>query len=92
MKKILLCILSVLFTLSGCSMPQTLDDGKTHILCTVFPQYDWVREITKGAENTDVSLLIDNGTDMHSFQPSADDIIKLSSADAVVYVGGTSDK
>ena len=91
MKK-LLCLLSALFALSGCSAPQTYDAGKIHILCTIFPQYDWVREITKGAENTDVTLLIDNGTDMHSFQPSADDIIKLSSADAVIYVGGTSDK
>ena len=45
-------------------------DGKLHIVCTIFPQYDWVRELTEGADNVEVTLLEDSGADLHNFQPS----------------------
>lgn len=96
MKKIftILILLIQIFILSACSQNQILQtDEKIHILCTLFPQYDWVSEIIKNGEDFAVAeLLTDNVTDMHSFQPSADDIIKIQSADIVVYVGGNSDK
>lgn len=63
------------------------------IVCTIFPEYDWVREIMGDhAENAEISYLLDSGTDLHSYQPTADDIVKITTCDLFVYVGGESDK
>ena len=66
-------------------------DGVLNIVCTTFPQYDWTRELTKGATNVNIELLLDSGTDLHSYQPSAQDIVKISSADMFIYTGGESE-
>ncbi len=67
--------------------------GKIKIVATIFPEYDWVLQILgKQAKNAEVTLLLDNGVDLHSFQPSARDIIKVNSADIFIYVGGESDE
>lgn len=63
------------------------------VVCTIFPEYDWVKEILGShAENAEITYLLDNGVDLHNFQPTADDIIKISTCDLFVYVGGESDK
>ncbi len=62
------------------------------IVCTVFPYYDWVRNLTKGIDNVNVTLLLNSGTDLHSYQPAAKDIVTISSADIFIYTDGTSDK
>ena len=67
------------------------DDGKIQVLCTTFPLYDWTRQIVGDSDTVTVSLLLDNGVDMHSYQASAADIAKITSCDMLVYVGGTSD-
>lgn len=67
-------------------------DGKISIVTTIFPEYDWVREITKGNDNVEITMLLDKGVDLHSFQPSADDIVKVSTCDMFIYVGGESDE
>ena len=64
-------------------------DEKIRIVATIFPIYDWVNEIT--GDNADVELLMSNGVDLHSFQPSVDDIIDITDCDVFIYVGGTSD-
>lgn len=65
---------------------------KISIVCTTFPQYDWVREIIGQNEGQfDVTLLLDSGIDLHSYQPTVEDISKISSADIFIYVGGESD-
>ena len=67
--------------------------GKLTIVTTIFPEYDWVRQIAGDKiDNIDLTLLCNNGTDMHSFQPAASDIIKISSCDMFVSVGGESDE
>lgn len=75
-------------------------DGKITVVTTIFPEYDWVREIvgqgtnstdTSAADSVDVTMLLDNGVDLHSYQPSAADIAKVSSCDMFIYVGGESD-
>ena len=66
-------------------------DSKLHIVCTIFPQYDWVRELTEGADNVEVSLLEDSGADLHNFQPSAADKVSILNSDLFVYTGGESD-
>ena len=91
MKKVLcliLCLCCLFPLVSGCGKR---DDGKITILCTVFPLYDWVKNIVGESETVEVSLLITNGSDLHSYQPSAEDIIRISSADLFFYVGGSSD-
>ena len=76
----------------GCGeVPEKRD--KLSIVCTVFPEYDWVREITNGhEENFEITYLLSNGSDMHSYQPTVDDMIKISSCDLFIYIGGESDK
>ena len=54
-------------------------NGHFNIVTTIFPEYDWVMNILGDkAENADVTLLLDSGVDLHSYQPTADDIIKIS--------------
>ena len=68
------------------------DSGKLKVVTTIFPEYDWVREIAGDRlADIDLTMLLDNGVDMHSFQPAAQDIIKISTCDVFVYVGGESD-
>jgi zinc transport system substrate-binding protein len=42
--------------------------------------------------NAEVTMLLDNGADLHSYQPTASDILKISTCDVFVYVGGESDE
>ena len=59
------------------------------VVAATFPLYDWAREITNG--KTDLRILSDSGIDLHSFQPSAQDLVTLTSCDLLLYVGGESD-
>lgn len=80
--------------LSGCAIDSVpdADDSRLHIVCTTFPQYDWVRNLIQGnEENILLTLLMDKGGDLHNFQPSALDIARVSDCDMFVYVGGESD-
>ncbi len=63
------------------------------VVCTIFPEYDWVKEILGDhADNAELTYLLDNGVDLHSYQPTADDMIKISTCDMFIYVGGESDE
>ena len=65
---------------------------KISIVTTIFPEYDWVREILGDkADSAEITMLLDNGVDLHSYQPTADDLIRISDCDLFVYVGGESD-
>lgn len=68
------------------------EDAKYEIVCTIFPIYDWVKNIVGDNDNVNVTLLLDQGTDLHSFQPTTADIALISSADMFIYVGGESDE
>ena len=89
---LLLILVLLLGTLSGCgSAPAQKDDGKLKVVATIWPVYDWARNLTAGSDGVSLTLLLDSGVDMHSFQPTAADIIKLSDCDVLLYVGGESD-
>lgn len=107
MKRFLGTILSaalIIGCLSGCtsvaadktannSQTQQSSDKKLQIVTTIFPEYDWVKQILgENASEAELTLLLDNGVDLHSYQPTADDIAKISSCDMFVYVGGESDE
>lgn len=99
MKKWMKCLIFALMAtglMTGCGTgtePALKDDDRIKIVTTVFPEYDWVRAILgELAENTELTLLLDDKVDLHSFQPTADDIVKISTCDLFVYVGGESDE
>ena len=101
MKKIITLVLALAMAVSlftGCGKKNNAETGesdsnKLSVVTTIFPEYDWVREILGGkAESTDLTMLLDNGVDLHSYQPTADDIIKISDCDLFIYVGGESDE
>lgn len=76
---------------SGCGGTLPKPDGKLQVVCTIFPEYDWARQLTQGVDSVDLTLLVKNGTDLHSYQPSVKDIAAISRADVFCYVGGVSD-
>lgn len=80
---------------SGCSNAPADPEAKVDklsVVSTIFPPYDWVREIAgTHAEDMELTLLLDNGIDLHNYQPTADDIVKISGCDLFIYVGGESD-
>lgn len=84
-----LVLLCALLNLVGCSASEN-DSEQAQIVCTIFPVYDWIREIV-GDCDVQVDLLADNGTDLHSYQPSVKDIMEISQSDVFFYVGGESD-
>lgn len=96
MKKLLAILLSLSLgtgLLSGCGeTPVTEKTDKLHIVTTIFPTYDWTREILgDNMASTDLTMLLDQGVDLHSYQPTADDLIEISACDLFLYVGGESD-
>ena len=69
------------------------NEGKLQIVTTIFPEYDWVKNVLgTNPANVDVTLLLDKGVDLHSYQPTAEDIIKIADSDIFIYVGGESDE
>lgn len=75
-----------------CASCNFANDGKIKIVTTIFPEYDWVMSILGDKQDTaNVTLLLDSGIDLHSYQPTPKDIITISNCDLFVYVGGESD-
>lgn len=96
MKRIItltLVLLLAVGSLAGCQKQAApAKTNKLSIVTTIFPEYDWVREILGDkAEDAEITMLLDNGVDLHSYQPTAEDILKISTCDLFVYVGGESD-
>ena len=97
MKKIIaaataLLVAAGMFTGCGASEKPTAQGDKLKIVMTIFPEYDWTREILGDqSERAEVTMLLDNGVDLHSYQPTADDLIKIAECDLFIYVGGESD-
>ena len=62
------------------------------VVTTIFPEYDWVRQIVGDNSNVEITMLLDNGVDLHNYQPTAEDILTLATCDVFIYVGGESDE
>ena len=94
MKKIIsimLCAFLIAGVFAGCSATGN-GSKKLSIVCTIFPVYDWVNNVLgEKADNAEVTMLLDSGADLHNYQPTADDMIKVSSCDVFIFVGGESD-
>lgn len=96
MKKIISFMLAVMLPVllfCGCVNNVKTNPDKLSVVATIFPEYDWVMNILGDtAENAEVTMLLNSGVDLHSYQPTADDIIKISTCDLFIYVGGESDE
>ena len=92
MKKNVFVLILLLFILVSCSENGRNDGDEINIVCTIFPQYDWTRQII-GEEtgNFNLSLLISSRVDLHSYSPSIADIAQIKTCDVFIYVGGASD-
>jgi zinc transport system substrate-binding protein len=102
MKKFSFCSLAcaifvaALFSLVACNSVSENKKQESHefsIITTIYPEYAWTKEIL-GARtySVNLTLLIKNGIDLHSYKPTAHDVAKIASADMVIYVGGESDE
>ena len=100
MKRILNMIAAscMVISLAGCGSDSAKDNSKQEtestvsIVTTIFPLYEWCREVLgENPGNARLSFLLDSGTDLHSYQPSAGDMVTVSECDLFVYIGGGSD-
>ena len=103
MKRIIALLISVIMltsllvacggnTTSGNAVSTESKKADVKVVTTIFPLYDWVREVAQDDVDINLDLLLDNGVDLHSYQPSAKDIVTISDCDVFIYVGGESDK
>lgn len=88
-----ICIVLIVALASGCGSKESSEsDNKIKIMTTIFPEYDWVKNILGSqTDNVDLVLLVDDGVDLHSYEPSAEDISTISDCDLFIYTGGESD-
>lgn len=94
-KKILsvFLIFSIIITLAGCNTAvPNQDSEKLSIVCTTFAAYDWTREIVGNKADEFQLTLLGDGADLHSFQPTTEDIAKIHTADLFVQIGGTTEE
>ncbi len=96
MKKTIKCmifILLILIVFSACSKPDNYEENrKTKVVATIFPLYDWCRNIIGDDPDVELVWLIDDAADLHNYQPTAEDIINISTADLFICIGGESDE
>ena len=92
MKKVVAVMLSLMLMLP-CFLPAAAEAKKISVITTIFPLYDWAREVVgQDSGNVELTMLLGNGVDLHSYQPTVQDIVRISTCDVFIYVGGESDK
>ncbi|MBR6698289.1 MAG: zinc ABC transporter substrate-binding protein [Lachnospiraceae bacterium] len=91
MKKIyiLLMIMLLAFAVCGCKNGKSEDNGKINVVATIFPEYDFIRQIA--GDKVNLTLLLPPGSESHSFEPTPKDIVTINKAQLFVYNGGDSD-
>jgi len=93
MNRIFAVVLSLVLLLTSLGIcPAIAEENKINVVTTIFPIYDWVREIAGDSDRIEITMLLDSGVDLHSYQPTAADIMKIATCDVFIYVGGESDE
>lgn len=77
------------FVFCSCGEVERSTD-KISVVTTIFPYYDFARSVSKGTCGVD--MLLKPGSDVHSFEPTPSDILKIRNADLFIYNGGESDE
>lgn len=94
--RFLFCILifGILFSFASCSKSTSTaaENDKINIVVTTFPCYDFVRLATKDVDNIQIKMLIKPGAEIHSYDPTPQDLIAIQKSDLFVYNGGESDE
>lgn len=75
----------------GCEKKSNVVNEKKSIICTTFPQFDWIKNIVGSSNSVKLDLLVDSGVDVHSYNPTPKDIVQVSKCDLFVYSGGVSE-
>lgn len=90
-KRVIAVIAATLITmLCGCSNAESgKSKDKLQIITTIFPAYDFARAVF--GDTADITMLITPGSEIHSYDPSARDIVKIDNCDLFIYNGGESD-
>ena len=85
-------LIMILTCFCACGDTNETKTDKLSIVATTFPQYDWVKQILgEKAQDVELTLLLDDGVDLHSYQPTVTDLVTVSACDMFIYVGGESD-
>ena len=95
MKKFIALLIMILAATESVFLAACFGETKTDkisVVCTIFPEYDWLKSITEGGDGVQITLLAESGVDLHSYQPSVEDIAAISACDMFVFVGGESDE
>ena len=92
MKRLTAIFLCLCLILCGCTAEpeQTHDKSKLQIVCTSFPAYDFAREIA--ADEAELTLLIKPGSEVHSYEPTPKDMIRIQESDLFICNGGESEQ
>ena len=93
MKKLVsaaLLLLIICVTLTSCGKTDRADE-KIHIVSTIFPGYDFARQITYGAEDFELTMLLPPGSESHDYEASVSDLALVEKASLIISVGGETD-
>ncbi len=90
----LILIFGLLFNFFACSKSSSnaAENDKINIVVTTFPCYDFVRAATKDIPNIQIKMLIKPGAEIHSFDPTPQDLIAIQKSDLFIFNGGESDE
>ena len=95
MKKLVtmsIIISSMLLSACSTNTKEIANSDRISVVATSFYEYDWIRQILgDNQDKIDLTLLLDNGVDLHSYEPSVEDISKITSAALFIHTGGDSD-
>lgn len=87
---VILILISLVGVMSGCQTADSVESDKISVVTTIFPQYDFARQIA--GDNIDIKMLLTPGMESHSYEPTPQDIKDIQSSDIFIYVGGEGDK
>lgn len=91
---VIFLVLTMAVSLTACgagNVASLADDGTISVVTTIFPIYDWTRQVLGEDAEAELTFLLSSGVDLHSYQPTAADLLKLATCDLFIYVGGESD-
>lgn len=84
---ILFCVAAL--TGCGANVEESNDSDKLNVVTTIFPAYDFAREVT--GEEAEVTMLLQPGTEAHTYEPTPKDIKAIQNCDVFIYTGGEND-
>ena len=85
-------LLAFLLCAVSCSDNSVTSEKSLSVVTTVFPPYDFARQISEGVSGIDITMLLPPGSESHDYEPSVGDIAKIGEADLIITVGGETDE